>query len=121
MSDENQNPKFSITELREKYPKIGKKWQVEEDEALKKAYEEYRQKGAGNFDALVLELIQQFGRAAGGLKARLAKYFSDVPGWDYGRDQQRAEEMDKKAAATFKPEQDEWLKQEYQGYLENKR
>ena len=45
MSGQNQNPKFSIIQLRGKYPKIGKKWETAEDELLKKSYEGYRNQG----------------------------------------------------------------------------
>ncbi len=69
----------------------------------------------------MLGLITQFGRAPGGLKARLAKHFNNLPGWDYGRDNQRAEELSQKTAAAFKPEYDELLKAEYRHYAEGKR
>lgn len=106
MAEENKNPKFSITALRGRYPKIGKKWEVEEDALLKKVYEDYRKLERSDFELFVVELVKQFGRAPGGLKARLAKYFEDVPGWDYARDEFRAEQLSKKAQQASKPEHD---------------
>ncbi len=121
MADDNQNPKFSITELRGKYPKIGKKWEAAEDELLKKMYIEFRGKQPGDFEGFLVELIQQFGRASGGLKARLAKYFPDVPDWDYGRDQYRAEQLNKEVQEAFLGGKDEILHREYKAYASGKR
>src|ERR1051326_5159109 len=119
--DEQQRPKINMDELRKKYPRMGKRWDKEEDDKLKKMYQERRAAGFGDFDAFVFELVKEFGRAAGGLKARMAMHFQDVPGWDYGRAEFREEELNKQVAEKIKPEHDELLKQEYQKYLEGKR
>lgn len=110
-----------MIELRKKYPKVGLRWQAEEDDRLRKMYEERRKVGFGNFDEFVFELTKEFGRAAGGLKARLAMHFNDVPGWDYNRDKDRDAEMDKRVSESFSSEQDEWLLREYKQYVAAKR
>ena len=119
--DQNQKPKFSITDLRKKYPKAGLRWQVEEDERLKQAYEQRRKAGFGDFEAFVSELTKQFERPAGGLKARLAMHFPDVPGWDYGREEFRNEELNKKTAEAVPSEHDEFLKSQYEKYAKGKK
>ena len=84
MEDQKQKT-FNMEELRKKYPRAGMKWDKEEDERLKKVFEDRRKEGFGDFDGFIFALSQQFQRAAGGLKARMAMHFDDVPGWDYGR------------------------------------
>ncbi len=121
MEDQVQTkPKFSMEEVRKRYPKAGLKWAAEEDELLKKLYTEHRSKG-GDFEVFILDLCQQFGRARGGMTARLAKYFDDVPGWDYERENERAEALNKQVDAIFSPERSELLQKEYEKYLESKR
>lgn len=122
MKDEIQiKPKFLIIDLRKKYPKAGLKWANEEDELLKKMYMEHRAQGAGDFGVFLVELIKRFERAEGGLKARLAKYFPDVPGWDYEREKFRTEELNKKVDGIFSLQHNEILQREYKKYLESKR
>ncbi len=116
MAEENQTKKFSMEELRKKYPRAGMKWDAEEDGRLKKLYEEKRAAGFGNFDMFVAELTRQFGRAAGGLKARLAMHFPDVPGWNYERDRFRVETLDKQAEAKLSRDHDAALKEAYEKY-----
>ena len=111
---------FSMEEVRKKYPKAGMKWTVEEDEQLKKLYEERRGDGFKDFDMFVAALTLQFQRAAGGLKARLAMHFQDVPGWDYGRQQQRDDELNRLAEEKVSVEKNSWLKEEYEKYIESK-
>jgi hypothetical protein len=120
MTDPQQTPS-KFEELRKIHPRMGKKWDKEEDEKLKKLYEQIREKGFADFDAFILKLTKQFGRAAGGLKARLAMHFQDVPGWDYGRENLREAEMDKQVAELIKPELDEMLFREYKTYILQKR
>lgn len=111
--------KFSMLEIRKKYPKAGLKWSSEEDELLKKMYEDNRSKG-GNFDVFLGELIQKFERASGGLKARLAMHFNDVPGWDYDRTKFRAEEFNKRTNELIKEEHNDYFKDQYQKYINSK-
>ncbi len=122
MSDQNfQKSKINFEELRKVHPRMGKKWTKEEDEKLKKLYLVQREKGFSYFEEFVFGLTHDFGRAVGGIKARLAMHFQDVPGWDYGREQQRKVEMEKKIAETFKPGHEELLQKEYQKYISEKR
>jgi ATP-dependent exoDNAse (exonuclease V) alpha subunit len=119
--DDQIKPTSKFQELRKIHPRMGKKWDKDEDEKLKKLYEQNREKGFVDFDAFILELTKEFGRAAGGLKARLASHFNDVPGWDYGRENIREAEMDKQVAELIKPEFDEILFREYKTYIVQKR
>jgi ATP-dependent DNA helicase PIF1 len=111
---------YNLEELRKKYPRIGKKWEAGEDKKLQELYEEHRAGDPRDFDAFVRELTGQFGRAAGGLKARLAMHFNDVPGWDYSRDKQREEFLAKQSEQAFTPERDKILTEAYKKYLEAK-
>ena len=121
MPDQTQPKKYNIEEIRKKYPKAGMKWEQEEDERLKKMYSDNRALRAGDFDVFIFELTKVFGRAAGGLKARLAMHFDDVPGWDYSRDEFRKQELDKKTAEAISENHNSFLRDEYQKYLEGKR
>ena len=84
-------------------------------------YNDNRALRTGDFDAFIFELTKVFGRAAGGLKARLAMHFDDVPGWDYSRDEFRKQELDKKTAEAISENHNSFLRDEYQKYLEGKR
>jgi len=110
----------NIQEIRKDHPKAGLKWTAEEDNYLKQSYEEYRAQ-RGNFNAYVGKISKELGRAIGGLKARLAKYFDDVPGWDYARDKYRAEALQKATEELFTLERSQQLKSEYENYLQGKR
>lgn len=112
--------KYSVEELRQKYPRMGKRWEPEEDAKLKDFYEKFRAGGKMTFDAFVEFLVTEFGRAAGGLKARLASYFDDVPGWDYTQDRYHTQSLQEELDKTFTPELDAQLKAEYEQYLEHK-
>ncbi len=110
-----------MQDVRKIYPKVGLKWVPDEDEALKKAYFDFKLQGKQDFEAFLVGLIAQFGRAPGGLKARLARYFDDVPGWDYEYDKKREEERQIYLDSLFTLEQDGLLFQEYQQYLSSQR
>lgn len=120
MEHQTQTKQFSMADVRKIHPKAGLKWEAEEDELLKKMYGEWRARGTTDFEGFLVGIIVKFGRAAGGLKARLAKYFPDVPGWDYGRDEFRKEELNKRAEVLLGTGRDDFLRQEYQKYLETK-
>lgn len=45
MFDTNQPKKYSVEELRKKYPRMGKRWEAEEDAKLKEFYEKFRAGG----------------------------------------------------------------------------
>lgn len=117
---QNSSHKFSVEELRQKYPRMGKRWEPEEDAKLKEFYEKFRAGGKMTFDAFLEFLVTEFGRAAGGLKARLASYFDDVPGWDYTQDRYHTQSLQEELDKTFTPELDAQLKTEYEQYLANK-
>ena len=110
-----------MAELRKKYPRAGMKWSAEEDERLKKIYSERRPFTLANFEPFVLELSIEFKRAGGGLKARLAGHFQDVPGWDYARDDFRTEQLGKQTSDAFSAEKDEQALREYKKYLAAKK
>lgn len=112
---------YNMQEIRKKHPKAGKKWQHEEDEKLKKLYTEKREAGFRDFESFIAELTGVFGRAAGGVKARLAMHFTDVPGWDYERDKWRKEQKEKITEGVFSEQQDEFLKKAYLTYTEKKK
>jgi len=112
---------YNLEELRKKYPRMGKKWDKDEDERLKKLYEERRTAGFGDFNAFVGELVGQFQRAAGGLKARMAMYFNDVPGWDYGRQEQRIEELNRLVEEKISEASNALLTEEYLKYVKSKK
>lgn len=120
MDEETNTKKYDILELRKKYPKIGLRWAKEEDELLKKLYLEKPNLSLPEFESFVLGLTVKFGRAAGGLKARLAMHFTNVPGWDYERKNKQVEEINKTVEALFSLERDEHLKKEYEKYLSQK-
>lgn len=120
MFDPSQPKKYSVEELRQKYPRMGKRWEAEEDAKLKEFYEKFRAGGKMTFDAFVEFLVTEFGRAAGGLKARLAGFFDDVPGWDYTQDRYHTQSLQEELDKTFTPELDAQLKTEYEQYLANK-
>lgn len=123
MSNQTQTSfsKKDLEELKKKYPNMGKKWSTQDDEKLKNYYTQRRDIGFNDFENFILNLCTEFGRAAGGIKARLAMFFSDVPGWDYEREKNREEELDKKVGEIIKPEWDEMLNREYKKYSTQKR
>ena len=90
MLEETPAKKYSALELRKSHPRMGMKWSVDEDTRLKKSYLDFRSIEGGNFESFLAELVTVFGRATGGLKARLAMHFTDVPGWDYEAEAERS-------------------------------
>ncbi len=86
--------KPTTTELKKRYPNMGKRWQPEEDQKLKSRYETFRALPSASFDVFMEDLVQEFGRARGGLTARLASFFDDVPGFDYELAQNRLEQKE---------------------------
>lgn len=121
MTADFQTKKYDLEELRKKYPKMGTRWAAEEDSRLKELYEEYRAKGEETFEAFLRRVSYEFGRAGGGLIARLAKYFDDVPGFDYERDRERQQYKNAETESKFTPEMDVRLKNEYEMYRNAKK
>jgi ATP-dependent DNA helicase PIF1 len=103
-------PKFSIKNLRKKHPKLGMRWTLEEDETLKSDYQIF-QKDKLDFKECLVTWVEKYGRAEGGIIARLAKYFPDVPGFDYElakeREKTRAEQKSQKVETEEKEEPEE--------------
>lgn len=120
MTDTNEPKKYSVEEIRKTHPRMGMRWDKEEDERLQAAYREFRSEQGRSFDPFLDQLVKDFGRAAGGLKARLAMHFDDVPGWDYEQDKYRAEGLEKEVEGLFSPEKDALLKSEYEKYVSTK-
>jgi hypothetical protein len=117
---QQQNTTSSYAQAKAKHPRMGKRWEAEEDERLKKAYEAFRATGLGGFDQFLDKLVAEFGRASGGMRARLAQYFDDVPGWDYAQDKYRKEQAQSELEAAFSPERDVKLKAAYESYVQKK-
>lgn len=115
--DNMSREKRTFAELRKTYPRLGLKWDSEEDARLRQAYQQFRTSGSTDFDALLSALVAEFGRAPGGIQARLAMHFSDVPGWDYALQAQREQARASQVAKRFSTQQDELLLREYQAYM----
>lgn len=132
MPDTNPQKQYSVEEIRKTHPRMGMRWDKEEDERLQAAYREFRSEQGGTlsgpmptlsvgaFDPFLAQLVKDFGRAAGGLKARLAMHFDDVPGWDYEQSKYRAEGLEKEVESLFNPEKDELLRKAYEQYAASK-
>ncbi len=120
--------KGNFQELRKIYPRMGKKWEKDEDERLQDKYREFKLKSGEDFDLFLAGLVQAFGRASGGLKARLAMHFDDVPGWDYERTMERDEwrraQKSKQSEAVvlqFGAGKVAKLLEQYESYVQDKR
>lgn len=118
--DDYQAKKYSVEEIRKTHPRMGMRWDKEEDERLQAAYRDFRSEQGRSFDPFLEQLVKDFGRAAGGLKARLAMHFDDVPGWDYEQDKYRTEGLEKEIDSLFSPEKDALLRREYEQYVATK-
>jgi ATP-dependent exoDNAse (exonuclease V) alpha subunit len=99
--------KSKLEELRKTYANAGRKWTEPDDTRLKQLYEAFRESKDEDFSQFYDALSRQFGRTVFSIKARLAKYYDDVPGWDYEaqkiRDEQRAESKKNKDAEAGSP------------------
>lgn len=111
----------SIESLRKVHPRIGMKWEAEEDEKLKAAYERFLLQKEENFEAFLTRLVKDFGRASGGIIARLAANFSNVPGFDYGREEARKKSLEDESSKSFDTEKLQKLYLEYEKYLGDKK
>lgn len=121
MTNDSLASRHTLDGFHKEFPRAGKKWDPEEDERLKTFYRNFARRDLAAFESFLLKLTKEFGRAQGGLKSRLAKHFTDVPGWDYSPEEQKPEELDRLTRAAIGPEQAEILVLEYQKYLEDKR
>jgi ATP-dependent DNA helicase PIF1 len=85
-------------ELRKIYPRMGLRWTEEEDAKLRQFYNEYKNNSTvENFEIFLEKISKEFGRRANGIRGRLAKYFPEIPGWDYDGMSQRDEERKQKS------------------------
>ncbi len=109
-----------LDEIRKKYPKAGMLWGKDEDEALKKAYVDFKSSNEIDFDEFVKTLTERFGRAAGGIKSRLARYFDDIPDFNYERIKLREARQQKIADDFFDQDKDLLLLNSYRQYVDLK-
>ena len=110
----------SMEEKRKQYPKAGMKWDAAEDELLKKVYTDFRVSKDQNFNVFLKSIVKSFGRSPGSLKARLAKTFNDIPGWDYEREKKRIEERTKHLDSLFTKDHNALMEREYKRYVLSK-
>ena len=93
-----------MAELRKTHPKAGLRWTEEEDKALLDIYNLHKTEGSETFEVFLARSSAQFGRRPNGIRGRLAKYFSDIPGWDYEgqakRDEERKNQKEKSDAVS---------------------
>ena len=90
---DNQGQKINkMAELRKTHPKAGLRWTEDEDKVLLDIYGLHKTQSGETFEAFLERASAQFGRRLNGIRGRLAKYFPDIPGWDYEGQQKRDEE-----------------------------
>lgn len=111
-----------MEEIENIYPKAGTRWTEEEDERLQQLYTAFKE-AAGDFEVFLENTGKIFGRKPNGIRGRLAKYFPDIPGWDYEgireRDQQYRQDK-AQALDALTPEQKESLVAAYETYAGNR-
>ncbi len=90
-----------LEEIRKIFPRMGLRWTGEEDEKLKKLYQEFLAKENGDFEVFLESVSPKFGRRVNGIRGRLAKYYPNILGWDYEGQQER-DEARKKAQVEKK-------------------
>lgn len=74
----------------------GKRWTAEDDDQLKGEYEAFKAEGLeADFELFLVTTAQKFGRRTGGIRGRLAGFYSDIPGWDYARTEGQKEQAKK--------------------------
>jgi energy-coupling factor transporter ATP-binding protein EcfA2 len=81
-----------MAELRKTHPKAGLRWTEDEDKTLLDIYDLHKSEGHETFEVFLERAGTQFGRRPNGIRGRLAKYFPDIPGWDYEGQAKRDEE-----------------------------
>jgi ATP-dependent DNA helicase PIF1 len=95
MDQQSQKTSF-IEELRKTHPKAYARWTAEEDKTLLDIYNLHKTEGGNDFEVFLERASAQFGRRPNGIRGRLAKYFSDIVGWDYEAQKKRDEERKNK-------------------------
>jgi ATP-dependent exoDNAse (exonuclease V) alpha subunit len=97
MDGQSQKTNF-IEEIRKTHPKAYARWTAEEDKTLLDVYNIHKTEGGGGFEAFLERASAQFGRRPNGIRGRLAKYFTDIVGWDYQAQKKRDEERKSRKA-----------------------
>jgi DNA replication protein DnaC len=96
-----------MEELRKTYPKAALRWTEDEDKTLLDIYDLHKTEGSENFEVFLEKASAKFGRKSNGIRGRLAKYFSDIPGWDYEgmkkRDEERKNKKETSSAVAPSP------------------
>ncbi len=98
MDDPTQKGR-NLEELRKTHPKAFARWTEDEDKDLLVEYEKFLQDPGRDFEMFLQGVGSQFGRKPNGIRGRLAKYFPNIPGWDYEAQKKRDEERKEKKAA----------------------
>jgi predicted GTPase len=111
----------SLTQTNSEPSKAGSRWTLTEDEQIKTRYQAFLDSKQGSFEKLLQGLVSDFGRSSGGIIARLAKFFPDVPGFDYAREAWRAQELAKAVQEHLPPEKQTQLISEYEKYVQQKK
>ncbi len=114
-----KNPNW-LQEIRKTYPKAFMKWEKEEDERLKKIYQNFLEENSGDFEKFLTDVAPEFGRNINGIRGRLAQFYQDIPGWDYEKEKQRNLQKLEESLAGVKPEHDSVLLEEYKKYAGSK-
>jgi len=106
-----KNSTFDLAKIRQTYPKAFMKWTQEEDNSLIHAYKDYEAQERKDFDEFLNVMSRLFERKITGIRGHLAKFFPDIPGWDYKSQKQRDEvrklaRQEKKKMASVKKNTD---------------
>lgn len=120
MATSQSTGKYDLQTLRKKYPRVGLRWTEEEDVRLQARYQEYKKTGSADFSSFLTQLVQEFGRAKGGLIVRLANFFSDVPGFNYEQHLQRVQTAEEELSSFLNSEDQNRFLDEYKSYAQNK-
>ena len=105
MEDSTQTSSSNnLDAIRRIYPRMGLRWTLQEDEQLKRVYDE-KKGAAGDFEKFLEDVGSQFARRPNGIRGRLAKYYPNIPGWDYEGQKDR-DEARKKAREEKKAKKD---------------
>jgi ATP-dependent DNA helicase PIF1 len=109
--DEKLKRKQVREELRKTHPKAFLRWTEDDDEKLKSLYGGFMSGGAEDFELFLEQTAPKFDRKPNGVRGRLAKYFPDIPGWDYEniqkRDAARKEKVVKEKVESIEESEEE--------------
>lgn len=113
-TEEEVKPKSGrFDEMRKTHPKAYMKWTAEEDASLLALYKEFKDNGSGDFEMFLVATSKDFGRKENGVRGHLAKFFTDIPGWDYaGWEKVDSKSKEKKAAKKAEAKEEVKAKKE---------